>query len=144
MLHIPQSSSITEISPSDCLASYTGHSLQGWGLPLCRDAVGVIYSPSLLGNNANIGSRWMGMRLNILPSTNYPNNWCPCHLNSLRYRHWKQVILNFLTRGKCRLPYPYSVFLINYLAGGGSAAFKIAGWWRTHCGRVTHRNFVKN
>ena len=26
VLHIPQSSSITEASPSDCLVSYTGHS----------------------------------------------------------------------------------------------------------------------
>ena len=27
VLHIPQSSSITEASPSDCLVSYPGHSL---------------------------------------------------------------------------------------------------------------------
>ena len=27
VLHIPQSSSITEASPSDCLVSYQGHSL---------------------------------------------------------------------------------------------------------------------
>ena len=29
VLHIPQSSSITEASPSDCLVSYLGHSLGG-------------------------------------------------------------------------------------------------------------------
>ena len=29
VLHIPQSSSITETSPSDCLVSYPGHSLGG-------------------------------------------------------------------------------------------------------------------
>ena len=29
ILRIPQSSSITEVSPSDCLVSYTGHSLEG-------------------------------------------------------------------------------------------------------------------
>ena len=47
VLRIPQSSSIAGISPSDCL----GHSL-GWGgvLPLCKEAVGVFYSPSRLGN----------------------------------------------------------------------------------------------
>ena len=39
---------ITENSSSDCLVSYAGHSLRGW-LPLCRDAVGVYYSPSRLG-----------------------------------------------------------------------------------------------
>ena len=31
VLHIPKSSSITRISPSDCLAPYQGHSF-GWGL----------------------------------------------------------------------------------------------------------------
>ena len=29
VLHIPQSSSITGTSPSDCLVSYSGHSLGG-------------------------------------------------------------------------------------------------------------------
>ena len=29
IIYIPESSSITEISPSDCLVSYTGHSLGG-------------------------------------------------------------------------------------------------------------------
>ena len=32
---------ITVASPLDCLVSYPGHSL-GWGLPLCREAAGVI------------------------------------------------------------------------------------------------------
>ena len=48
VLLIPQSSSITGTSPLDCLVSYLGHSL-GKVLPLCRDAVGVFYSPSRLG-----------------------------------------------------------------------------------------------
>ena len=48
-LHIPQSYSITGTSPSDCLVSYSGHSL-GWGsYPSYREAVGVFYSPSRLG-----------------------------------------------------------------------------------------------
>ena len=42
---ILQSSCITWVSPSDCLASYPGHSLGGGGLLLCRDAVGVFYNP---------------------------------------------------------------------------------------------------
>ena len=33
VLHIPQSSSITEASPSDCLVSYSGHSLEGESYP---------------------------------------------------------------------------------------------------------------
>ena len=45
---IPQSPSITWISPSDCLVSYPGNSLVGV-LPLCREAVFVFYSPSRLG-----------------------------------------------------------------------------------------------
>ena len=46
VLCIPQSSRITGASPSDCLMSYPGHSLEGRVLPLCKDAVGVFYSPS--------------------------------------------------------------------------------------------------
>ena len=36
VLCIPQSSSITGISSSDCLMTYPGHSLE-WRLPLCRE-----------------------------------------------------------------------------------------------------------
>ena len=44
VLRIPKISSITGTSPSYCLVSYPEHSLGG-GLPLCRDAVSVFYSP---------------------------------------------------------------------------------------------------
>ena len=44
-LHIPQSSSIAGISPSNCLVSYPGHSL-GEFYSIYRDAVGVFCSPS--------------------------------------------------------------------------------------------------
>ena len=44
VLCIPQISSTTGISPSDCLVSYPGHLLEVV-LPLCREAVGVFYSP---------------------------------------------------------------------------------------------------
>ena len=51
---IPQRSSFTDTSPSDCLVSYRGHFLVGWGgvgvIPLWRDAVCVFYSPSRLGH----------------------------------------------------------------------------------------------
>ena len=47
VLSIPQSSSITETSPSDCLVSYPGHLLGV--LPLRRSAVGVFYSPRRQG-----------------------------------------------------------------------------------------------
>ena len=50
VLCIPQGSSITGASPSDCLVSYPGHSLVvRVVLPLGRDVVGVFYSPSWLG-----------------------------------------------------------------------------------------------
>ena len=49
VLRISQSSNIAGTSPSDCLISYPGYSLVGV-LPLCREAVGVFYSPSRLGN----------------------------------------------------------------------------------------------
>ena len=50
VLHTPQSSSITGHSRLDCLGSYPRHSLGGDVLPLCAEAVGVFYRPSLLGN----------------------------------------------------------------------------------------------
>ena len=40
VLHIPQISK-AGASPSDCLMSYLEHSLGGFFLSLCRDAVGV-------------------------------------------------------------------------------------------------------
>ena len=52
VLCIPQSSSITGTSPSDCLVSYPGHLWGGGGIsPLCREAVDIFYSPSQLGNS---------------------------------------------------------------------------------------------
>ena len=47
VLHIPQNSGITGALPSDCLMSYTGHSLwRGGGLLLLsRDVLGVFNSP---------------------------------------------------------------------------------------------------
>ena len=74
VLRIPQSSSITGTSPSDCLVSYLGHSLErgltslrryshcilqpqpigipvGGVLPLCNEAVCVVYSPSRLDHS---------------------------------------------------------------------------------------------
>ena len=51
-LSIPQSPSITGTLSSDCLVSYTGHSLGGV-LLLCRDTVGIFYSPSRLGNRTS-------------------------------------------------------------------------------------------
>ena len=38
VLHIHQSSSITETSPSDFLVSYPGHLLVGWLAPLQRNS----------------------------------------------------------------------------------------------------------
>ena len=47
LVHIPQSSSITATSWSDCLVTYLGHSLRRI-LPLCRNAIGVFYNLSWL------------------------------------------------------------------------------------------------
>ena len=50
VIRIPQSSSITGASPSDCFVSYVICRTLFWGvLLLCRDAVGVFYSPNRLG-----------------------------------------------------------------------------------------------
>ena len=46
VLCTPWSSSIIGASLSACLVSYPGHLLWGELLPLCRDEVGVFYSPT--------------------------------------------------------------------------------------------------
>ena len=57
VLWIPQCSSITEASPSDCIVSHLGHPLRGI-LFLYRDAFDVLYSPNRLANqNCIIPSR---------------------------------------------------------------------------------------
>ena len=52
VLCIPQSSSITGVSSSDCLVSYSGHSYGGV-LPLYREAVGV-YSTAPVDRARNL------------------------------------------------------------------------------------------
>ena len=59
VLRIPQSSRITGASASDYLVSNPGHSFEGV-LPLCRDAVGVFYSPSQLGWQNLVEFSWCG------------------------------------------------------------------------------------
>ena len=49
VLRIPQSSSITGTSPSDCLMSYIWTLVAGDVLPPCRDAVCKFYRSSQLG-----------------------------------------------------------------------------------------------
>ena len=69
VLYILQSSSITEISPSDCLVLYPEH-LLGVVLPLCREAVGLFYSPSRLGYDLLWEfTEWKGIR--VFGAVNY-------------------------------------------------------------------------
>ena len=49
VLRIPQSSSITDTSPSDCLMSYIQDTRWVGVLLPCTEAIGVFYSPSGLG-----------------------------------------------------------------------------------------------
>ena len=81
ILYIPQISSITGVSPSNCLVSYTGHSLEGWFLPLCRDAVGVSY-PSWLGY-----SHLKQVNTSDLVAKKFLKNLCI----KLIHNHFKQV-----------------------------------------------------
>ena len=60
VLHIPQSSSITVTSPSDCLMSYPGHT-SGAVLPLCRDAVSLFYTLSRQANNLTFEWNWKSL-----------------------------------------------------------------------------------
>ena len=64
VLRIPQSSCITLTSPSNCFVSYPGLSL--WGvIPLCKDAVGVFYSPSRW-DNQNLNSGLFPMMISVM------------------------------------------------------------------------------
>ena len=55
------------LGPHQTFVSYPGHSLVGGVLPLCREAVGVFYSPSRLGKRVDIQFDW-------LSKTNQPSN----------------------------------------------------------------------
>ena len=91
-LWIPQSSSITGVSPADCVVSYARHSMGGI-LPICRDAV-CILQPQLTTliykcvfvlvflllssvsvyhgyTSADIGPNWVGTWLNIFPTSKH-------------------------------------------------------------------------
>ena len=61
VLRIPESSSITGTSPSDCLVSYPGHLLWGGGrltpLPKCSRR---ILQPQPIGQQNGIDRKWIG------------------------------------------------------------------------------------
>ena len=60
VLCIPQSSSITETSPSDCLVSYTGHSL-GRGLNPLQKCCQCILQPQLTGQEKSLTESKIGL-----------------------------------------------------------------------------------
>ena len=57
VLRIPQSSSITGASPSDCLVSYPGHSSGGGLTPLQKNRQ-CIPQPQQTGHYNNVGFTW--------------------------------------------------------------------------------------
>ena len=75
VLRIPQSSSITKTSPSDCLVLYPGHSLGVGVLPMCRDLVGVFYSQSQLSKPLlellQVTPLWVGVDLRVMVTKGY-------------------------------------------------------------------------
>ena len=79
ILRISKRSSITGTSPSDWLVSYPEYSLGGV-LPLCRDVVGVFYSPSQLGPLSSMP--WRPFQACQL---RYALNWTICSLASSKY-----------------------------------------------------------
>ena len=83
VLRIPQSSSITGTSPSDCLVSYLGHSL-GEVLPLYREAIGVLYSPSWLGHS--LGESYLSAEKQSVYCT-APADWIMI---------WRYFVVNFI------------------------------------------------
>ena len=54
VLHIPQTSSITGTSPSDCLVSYPGHSLGGWGSYPSAKVQSMFIQPQPIGQSMNV------------------------------------------------------------------------------------------
>ena len=95
VLHIPQSSSITETSPSNCLVLYPGR----------REAVGVFYSTSRLSNCSGCNGyrlrKWtqrvqfvdeavcISHKYNILGKVMHPNIPHPHVFNHLREIYWQ-------------------------------------------------------
>ena len=67
VLHIPQSSSITRHSPSDCLTSYLGHSL--WGLTPLQRSSRCILRPHSTGQE----SEWTWEQWQLKSTLHFPN-----------------------------------------------------------------------
>ena len=91
VLCIPQSSSITRASPSDCLMLYPGHSLGGV-LPICRDALSVFYSPDRLSHGI----------INVLTGQLKPNVIFIWLFNKTWRTEWEQSILEEWIKGSSK------------------------------------------
>ena len=90
VLYIPQSSSITGTSLSNCLVSYPGHTLGV--LHLCRDAICVFYNLSAGAYNT----------LTVYPAGEYDSlqKWCPDNDNQTASEGW----VAFLDTWECTVP----------------------------------------
>ena len=95
VFRIPQIPSITQTSLSDCLVSYPEHSLVVGVLPLCKNAVGLFYSPRRLGctnfkvafTKIEITSKW---NISFLR-----NNFLSIWSTYSRLLHWLKRFWNF-------------------------------------------------
>ena len=58
VLHIPQNSSINGTSQSDCLMSYPGHSLYGWGFNLYAEMQYSTVPATWRSHQLQLRSRW--------------------------------------------------------------------------------------
>ena len=107
VLHISQSSSITGASSSDCLVSYSGHSLWGGSCSFCRGAVGVFYNPSQLD------------KIN-LHYTCYLKSWEWNHLCDFHCLKWNKTI---------RSTFAISSFRYHFLMKRDAS---FLSWWTVH------------
>ena len=71
--------------------SYTGHSLGG-GLTLCRDAVGLFYSPNRLGKNSFVYTQLNRIKRFYLILFDI-NQWFEHSLNGFQYYYVTLIIL---------------------------------------------------
>ena len=91
ILCIPKSSRITWASPSNCFVSYLWHSLEKV-LLLCRDTVGVFYSPSQLGCIQKDWSQYKITKVLTFSKTNQQNK-------NVQFNTWKYFLNIIWTKG---------------------------------------------
>ena len=98
VLHIPQSSYVTRPSLSDCL-SYIQDTNCGEAVPLCRGAIGVVYSPNQLGNRTHLNWYTWYVRLIASRGIDIVSTYKMVSIIAIQHYQFDSILIICLHRG---------------------------------------------